>query len=195
MYCEVAMSHNPPSEFQLSQSSRDWLLQLARNTIRDHLTHSAAEPRTGTPPSECEQKAGCFVTLHSAQNELRGCIGTFDQTTAVWQNVKKMAIHAATRDPRFAPLSAPELDSCTIEISALTPLIACNASDVLIGRDGLEIEAGHARGVLLPQVATEHGWDRETFLAQTCRKAGLPPDAWRQPDTKIWRFEAVVFTE
>jgi len=106
-----------------------------------------------------------------------------------------MAIASGWEDPRFPPLDASELDEIEIEISVLSPLRPARPEEIEVGKHGVYITKGFYRGVLLPQVAVEYGWDRETFLAQTCLKAGLHPDAWKEPDTKIEIFSAEVFSE
>jgi AmmeMemoRadiSam system protein A len=105
-------------------------------------------------------------------------------------------VSAALRDPRFPPVRPDELESLHLEISVMSPIVpVTNVEEIEVGRDGLIISRGGAAGLLLPQVASEYGWDRETFLSQTCRKAGLPADAWRAPGTRIERFSAEVFSE
>ena len=127
---------------------------------------------------------------------LKGCIGSFEAQRSLWETVHEMATAAATRDPRFAPVGARDLGRLDVEISVLSPpRLLRDPADIEIGRHGLEIRRGGARGLLLPQVATDHRLDRETFLSETCRKAGLPPDAWRHPETEIRVFEADVFGE
>ena len=106
-----------------------------------------------------------------------------------------MACQAAFSDPRFGPVSKDELGMVDIEISVLSPMIKTTADEIEVGRDGIYIIKGHSRGVLLPQVATEHQWDRVTFLEQTCSKAGLHTGAYKEPDTEIFRFEALIFSE
>jgi len=105
-----------------------------------------------------------------------------------------MATAAATRDPRFPPLAARDLPGLTVDVSVLAPPRRIrDSAEIELGKHGLEIRRGPRRGLLLPQVATDHDLDRETFLAETCRKAGLPAGAWREADTEIWAFEAEVF--
>jgi uncharacterized protein len=138
--------------------------------------------------------SGAFVTI-KRQGRLRGCIGTLECRRPLAEEVARVAVSAAREDPRFEPLRASELDGLEIEVSILGPLESIDPFDpdaFQIGRDGLVVEQGSRRGLLLPQVATERGWDRETFLAQTCVKAGLPPDGWRQGAT-VYRFAADVF--
>lgn len=176
----------------LDESSRQALLALARRTVRD-LALTGRSGEAGPPPPGLDVPQGAFVTLR-VEGELKGCIGTFETTRSLWCTVHAMAAAAATRDPRFVPVSAGDLDDLAIDISVLSPLRPVTGpEDIEIGRHGLEISRGARRGVLLPQVATEHGLDREAFLVETCRKAQLPPDAWRLPDTSIRVFEAEVF--
>lgn len=143
---------------------------------------------------EFPEASGAFVTLKRG-GRLRGCIGTLHCERPLPEEVRRVAVSAAREDPRFSPLTAAELQDLEIEVSVLGPLEPIDPSDPSafeIGRHGLVAEQGRRRGLLLPQVATEWNWDRETFLAQTCAKAGLPLDAWRRGAT-IYRFEAVVF--
>ena len=148
--------------------------------------HPAAAPALAAP-------GAAFVTLHVG-GALRGCIGTLERRRALWAVVGDMAAAAATRDPRFPPIDASDLREMTVEISVLTPDVIIHRPDEIeIGRHGLDVRRGGARGLLLPQVAVEHGLDREKFLAATCRKAGLPANAWHDTDTEIRVFEADVF--
>ena len=112
-----------------------------------------------------------------AQGALRGCIGRTDSTDRLIDVIREMARAAALRDPRFRPVRPDEVNGLHIEISVLGPLDPCRAEDVVVGRDGLVVEGFGRRGLLLPEVATDQGWDRQAFIAGTCRKAGLPPDA------------------
>lgn len=126
---------------------------------------------------------------------LRGCIGHVIGFVPLWRAVEENAVAAAFNDPRFPPLDAGELDAVRIEISVLSPLVGCPPEEIRVGRDGLLVERGSSRGLLLPQVATEYGWDRDTFLDHTCRKAGLERGCWRDPATSISRFSAEIFSE
>lgn len=138
--------------------------------------------------------SGVFVTLHR-HGQLRGCIGHLGADRSIESAIVGAAVAAACEDPRFPPVGPGELPTIALEISVLTPLDRVNGVDEIeVGRDGLVIEQGMQRGLLLPQVATEWGWDRETFLAHACLKAGLDADAWRH-DATIWRFQAEVFGE
>ena len=179
----------------LPAQTRQWLLQFARECMAAAIAEPAALPRAAPPPSGAEEPRGCFVTLHTRGGDLRGCIGTFESSGPLWQTVQEMAVAAALRDPRFHPLRPEELPRCVLEISALTPLRPARAEEVEVGRHGVCVQRGFSRGVLLPQVATEHGWDRETFLDHTCRKAGLPLGAWRDGSVRIEVFTAEVFSE
>jgi AmmeMemoRadiSam system protein A len=132
------------------------------------------------------------VTIH-VLGELRGCIGHLGPTRALPVVISDCAVAACTADPRFEPIAEGELVDLSIEVSLLGPLEPiASAAEIEIGRHGLMVERNGQRGLLLPQVAREWGWDPDTFLAQTCRKAGLPLDAWRA-GTRMWRFEAEVF--
>ena len=135
------------------------------------------------------------MSLHRF-GELRGCIGQIEARQPLVETVADCAVSAALRDPRFRPLTARELDAGTeIEISVLTPMERVSSiEEIEVGRDGLLIRQNYRSGLLLPQVAVEWGWDRDTFLAQTCRKAGLPLDAW-QHGAEIYRFQAEIFGE
>jgi AmmeMemoRadiSam system protein A len=173
-------------------AERELLLRLAREAISAHLSGRLLP----TVPAEggAAMQGGAFVTLHSA-GMLRGCIGHIEADGPRGDVIVRCAVAAATEDPRFPPLTTGELASTTIELSLLSPCEPVSAADdIEIGRHGLIVEMGGHRGLLLPQVATEWGWTREEFLDHTCRKAGLPDDAWKH-GARIWRFEAEVFGE
>lgn len=195
----AAPSTPPDSPQKLSAEQRRQLLEHARRVV--HLS-CAAHDAVSTEDSAAVVSAGpdcasfgAFVTLHK-QGDLRGCIGTFAHSDSLLKTLEEMAFAASQRDPRFAPVKAQELPLIDIEISLLTPLRpVADVAEIEVGRHGLCMSRGWQRGVLLPQVATEQGWDRETFLQQTCRKAGLPLDSWQDPDTSIESFAAEVFGE
>lgn len=147
------------------------------------------EPEAGTGGGR-----GAFVSLH-LRGELRGCIGHLVSSRPLGEVVRDMAVAAARDDPRFPPLRAEELEGLDVEVSVLTTPVPARAEDVEPGRHGLIVRRGGYQGVLLPQVATEQGWDRDTFLAMTCRKAGLPALAWREPRTELLVFEAQVIRD
>ena len=169
------------------------LLQVARHAIARAV---GVEPLPVVPSDPPDRPShGAFVTLHRS-GHLRGCIGTFAQGPSLVQTVREMAVAAATRDPRFTPLRDSEFSEIDIEISVLTPLRRIDdPASIEVGRHGICLAKGFHRGVLLPQVAVENGWDRETFLDHTCLKAGLAPGSWRDPDCTIEVFEAIVFGE
>lgn len=145
-------------------------------------------------PDDFSTSSGVFVTVH-CDGALRGCLGTVADDVQLPEAVARLAADVATEDFRFARLRPEELKGVTIELSVLTPTeIVSDPESIEVGRDGLIVEQNHRRGLLLPQVAIEHGWDRETFLNQTCVKAGLPSSAWRHGAT-IRRFQAEVFGE
>jgi AmmeMemoRadiSam system protein A len=179
----------------LNADARRALLGLARGTLEAHF-RGEPPPRLASDRSDTfGQPRGLFVTLRRG-DDLRGCIGTVAARGEITRIVSEYALRAALEDPRFPPLSAEELAGVTIEISVLgAPREIAGPDDVGIGRDGLIVEAGGRRGLLLPQVAPEWGFDAPTFVAEVCRKAGLPPDAWRAEGTRLWAFGAEVFGE
>jgi AmmeMemoRadiSam system protein A len=179
----------------LSPEARADLLALARGTLEAHF-RGEPPPRLSSNRAETfGEPRGLFVSLHR-DGALRGCIGTLAPTGDLTRVVSEFALRAAFEDPRFPPLSAKELPECRIEISVLTaPEPATSPEDVEIGRHGLIFELGARRGLLLPQVATEWGFDAVRFLDEVSRKAGLTPGAWRRPEAKLWTFQAEVFSE
>lgn len=182
-------------EFKLSAEERATLLQLARRTLERCAAEGKFHPVAEEPRSEAlKASAGAFVTLHK-HGQLRGCIGTFHGEGHLCRTVESMAYAAGWQDPRFPRLRPEEVDQVDIEISVLSPLRRItDINEIQVGKHGICISHGFHRGVLLPQVATEQGWDRETFLTHTCLKAGLPPDAWQKGAT-IEIFSAEVFGE
>ena len=140
--------------------------------------------------------AGAFVTLRTKRGDLRGCIGSIRAIEPLYRAVVSSAISAAFHDPRFFPVRADEMSKLELEISVMGPIEQVrNVEEIEVGRDGLIISRGRYAGLLLPQVATEYGWDRQTFLDQTCIKAGLEPGVWRSEQTRIEKFAAEVFGE
>lgn len=177
----------------LNEVEKQALLRLARATLQDYLTQGTIPRFEPTLPG-LKGKWGAFVTLNE-DGQLRGCIGHMWSNDELWYTVQQMAVAAATKDPRFPPVSPEELAHIRIEISVLSPLQRVeDVSEIEVGRDGLYITYGPYSGVLLPQVATEWGWDRGEFLRQVCLKAGLPADAWGRGAT-LYRFQAQVFAE
>jgi AmmeMemoRadiSam system protein A len=177
----------------LTDAEKQTLLALARRTLEAFLAKRPLPEPDRSSPGLAERR-GVFVTLKRA-GELRGCIGWVEGTRPLAEGVREMAT-AAAQDPRLDPVTATELPQIRIEISAMTPLRRVSGpGEIRVGEHGLVIRGRGASGLLLPQVATEHGWDVETFLRQTCRKAGLPTDAWREEGVEISTFSAEVFGE
>jgi AmmeMemoRadiSam system protein A len=176
--------------------TRARLLALARRAIRAYVLEQLL-PDESSPPQQGERR-GAFVTLHLA-GRLRGCMGRPDSTDSLETAVAVCAVLAASRDPRFPPVRPQEIEALEIEISILTPPEPVPVAQVLDrlvpGRHGAVVSLGAFRGLLLPQVAAEQGWSSERFLEETCRKAGLPPGAWRDPEVRIELFTAEVFSE
>jgi AmmeMemoRadiSam system protein A len=179
---------------ELRGEERRLLLHAAREAIEAHL--SAAAFQAPEALGALAERRGAFVTLRRrTDDDLRGCVGLMRSDRSLLETVTAMAVAAATEDGRFDPVTLEELPGIAIEISALGPMRPIRPEEVEVGRHGLLISLGRRRGVLLPQVPVEHGWDRETFLAHTCWKAGLPEDAWRAPDADLQAFTATVFGE
>jgi AmmeMemoRadiSam system protein A len=179
--------------FQLTDGDRQILLHIARNSVQSHLLSEA--PRLpDLPAGVLTEPHGIFVSLHKG-GELRGCIGNVHPASPLFRSAAECAIAAAVGDPRFAPLALGELPDVEFEISVLSPMeIVNDVGAIEVGKHGLFISKRNARGLLLPQVATTYGWTRERFLAETCRKAGLRPDDWKDGAT-IQCFSAFVFGE
>lgn len=178
----------------LNAEEQATLLRMARETLEQYLTERTL-PQYQVHSPALKQASGVFVTLKE-KGQLRGCIGHMRGSQELYRTVQEMAIAAATEDPRFSPLSKEELARIEIEISVLSPLqLVRDVNEIAVGRDGLMIILGPYSGVLLPQVATEWGWDRDEFLREVCLKAGLPPNAWQQKGAMLYRFSAQVFGE
>lgn len=183
---------------ELTRAERRRLLDIARDALYARVTgRGSFDPDADVAPEgllagEC----GAFVSLHTRAGRLRGCIGCFTGSGPLTRTVADMAVSAGFYDPRFPQVDAAELEGLEIEISVLSPLRpVTDISEIEVGRHGIQVSRGHRRGVLLPQVATKYGWDRVRFLEETCNKAGLPRDAWRDPETRIQVFTADVFSE
>jgi AmmeMemoRadiSam system protein A len=185
------MDKSPPV---LDESARKELLALARRTLENYFVTGRVAKYQTTHPALVE-RCGAFVSLHRGE-ELRGCIGLLSGEEELYRTVQHCAISAAFEDSRFTSVTPAELPYLKIEISVLSPLERIRDVNLIeVGKHGLLVSLGGLRGLLLPQVADQYHWDRETFLAQTCRKAGLPADAWREPNVVIHTFEAQVFSE
>jgi AmmeMemoRadiSam system protein B/AmmeMemoRadiSam system protein A len=201
-YCAVAFSieggTNMPAkqnkdEEVVNKAEQEELLKLAKLTV-ESVVKTGRKPDYANKMPGLERPLGAFVTLHK-NGQLRGCIGRFEPDIPIYEVVMEMAVAAATQDYRFSPVSEKELDRIDYEISVLSPLRkVASWKEIEIGKHGVEVARGMRRGVFLPQVATETGWDLETFMNTLCeQKAGLPADAWKDPKTDIFVFTAQVF--
>ncbi|HZM09374.1 MAG TPA: AmmeMemoRadiSam system protein A [Candidatus Limnocylindrales bacterium] len=176
---------------EYTQEERELLLQLAHRSIQAVLDCRGLD--LTSPSAHLAEMRGAFTTLH-LEGRLRGCIGYVVPTNSLYQTVAETARAAAFDDPRFPPVTPDEAPQLKVEISVLSRLHPVRPENVVTGVHGLIVAKGGRRGLLLPQVPVEWHWDRETFLSQTCLKAGLPPDAWMQ-DIDLQAFTAEVFGE
>jgi AmmeMemoRadiSam system protein A len=175
------------------KDDRRQLLLIAREAITSFVSSGSVVSRD-VKSEKLHAQHGCFVTI-KMDGKLRGCIGNFISDKPLCKLVQEMAAAAATKDPRFYPMKKPDLDKFTLEISVLSPLQKISSIDeIQVGTHGIYMERNFHRGVLLPQVATEFNWDRDTFLQQTALKAGMGKDDW-QENTDIYIFSAEVFNE
>jgi uncharacterized protein (TIGR00296 family) len=187
----------------MDASNGEFLVRLARKAISEFIEIGNIIPVPNDVRKELKEKSGVFVTLTTyPEKRLRGCIGLPEPVKSLAEAVIGAAISSATRDPRFHPLVAQDLSHITIEVTVLTrpKLIEANSPEerldlIELGRHGLIIEKGLCRGLLLPQVPVEQGWDIEEFMVGLCIKAGLPSDSWTQSDAKLYSFEGVIFSE
>jgi AmmeMemoRadiSam system protein A len=179
----------------MNDTQKQSLLKVARDTVEGVVT-GGTMPKPKSEDTELNAHCGCFVTLKN-QGRLRGCIGQFISDRPLIELVARMAKASATGDPRFFtdPITPDELEQLDIEISVLSPLRRTSEPlSLRLGVDGIYIKKGSASGCFLPQVATETGWSKEEFLSYCCaHKAGLPADAWKDPDTEVYLFTAEVF--
>ena len=181
------------------------LVKLARAAVTTYLAESKKIKPTDPLSEALAAKSGVFVTIEKLRGDertLRGCIGYPLPYMPLAEATIDSALNAAFSDPRFPPLKEKELEQVVFEVSVLTPPKLLKASDprsyprlIKVGRDGLIIEQGFYKGLLLPQVPVEYGWDEETFLSECCMKAGLPPDSWLSKEVLVYTFCANVFTE
>ncbi|MCK5707311.1 MAG: AmmeMemoRadiSam system protein A [Candidatus Aureabacteria bacterium] len=177
----------------LNEDNKKELLRIARESLDSYLK-DGNEKEFSVESEILKEKMGAFVTLKNKGN-LRGCIGYIIGVKPIFETVAEMAINAGTRDTRFSPVTASELAEIRFEISVLTPFEKIDSIDEIeVGKHGLYIKKGFYSGLLLPQVATEYGWDRDEFLKHVCQKAGLGMDAWKQ-GAEIFIFSAQVFGE
>ncbi|APE95574.1 TIGR00296 family protein [Halodesulfurarchaeum formicicum] len=181
----------------LNHSQGAWAVEYARRVVEDAVREDRTPERAEAVDPVFEVNRGAFVTLEKA-GDLRGCIGRPSASQPAIEAIHAAAIGAATDDPRFPPVVESELAPLTVEVSVLTPpepIESPDPSAIEVGQDGLIVGRNGNRGLLLPQVAVDQGWDARTFLAQTCRKAGLPTDCWQDTPTEVERFSAQVFQE
>ena len=176
----------------LSQEERGELLAIARRAASSFVREGRV-PDEAPASAKLSSPGAAFVTLLQ-EGRLRGCIGYTEAAAPLFRTVQECAVAAATEDPRFPPVEPCDVDSIRIEISVLTPLVPARPEEIEVGVHGLMVRKGGRRGLLLPQVATEFGWDRREFLSNVCRKAGLPPDGWRK-GAELYAFTAEVFGE
>ena len=198
----MSREHFSDQKEELSLDEGDFLVKLSRKAILRCLNSGEVIDPPDDAPKNLSKKRGVFVTLSSyPEDELRGCIGFPEPIEDLVKATITSAVEAATGDPRFPPVTLDELDHLIVEVSVLTTPeeIRANPKEIPdhvdIGSDGLIVGRGQHRGLLLPQVAAEWGWDREEFLANCCLKAGLPPDNWLLRDTRVFKFQATIFKE
>jgi AmmeMemoRadiSam system protein A len=177
----------------LDETERQELLRLAHSAIEAAVGGGPA-PELRLDSKALREEGAAFVSIYVG-GRLRGCVGATARSEPLYATVIHVARGAALRDPRFPSLTADEMPRVRIEISRLSPLSPIRAEEVDVGRHGLCVSHGDARGLLLPQVARRYGWDRLRLLEETCLKAGLPPDAWRDPEAQLFAFEAEVFQD
>jgi len=191
--------------FELTQKEGKLLVRLARKAVEQYLKTKRTLEIPTDVPQKLMEPCGVFVTINKVKlerKELRGCIGYPYPSEPLLKAVVNCAISSATQDPRFYPVSMNELDHVVFEVSVLTPpeLVKVKKpselpSKIKVGRDGLIVERGYYKGLLLPQVPIEWKWDEEEFLCQCCLKAGLPPDCWLLKETRVYKFQAIIFEE
>ncbi len=180
----------------LHDEEKKYLLDVAHYALRDEIgaQHIAEVPHTLSSEA-LQQQAGVFVTLYN-KKKLRGCLGLLTSEKSIVENVETMTRRAATTDTRFSPVSAGEADDIVIEISVLSPFQKISsAEEIVVGTHGLFIRQGMHSGLLLPQVAVEYGWNVQEFLEETCYKAGLEHDAWKNPSTEKYIYSAEIISE
>jgi len=178
----------------LEEREKIFCLKLARTTIENYFKGSLAKIEPPQDYKNLKEKRGAFVTLLK-ENKLRGCVGILEPLYPLYEVIQEVAISAAFKDPRFSPLTKEELPFIEIEISVLSPLKKGSIKEIEVGKHGVYLIKGFNRGVLLPQVALEYGWDKQTFLEHVCMKAGLPPDCYKDKDVELYLFTAEVFKE
>ncbi|ADP78049.1 AMMECR1 domain protein [Methanothermus fervidus DSM 2088] len=185
----------------LSEEEGEFLIKLARKSIEEYVKNGKKIDPPKELPKSLTEKRGVFVTLKK-NGELRGCIGYPEPIKPLAEATIDSAISSATSDPRFPPLKPAELKEISIEVSVLTKPKLVEVENpqeylkkIKIGKDGIIVEKGFNKGLLLPQVPVEQNWDVEEFLCNACMKAGLPPDCWFDSETRIYKFQAQIFEE
>lgn len=188
------------TNFQFSDSDGVELVKMARKVVTEFLKNNS-KISDSEFDSKFNFRSGVFVTLNK-EDDLRGCIGFPTPIKKLSEGLVDAAISAATRDPRFNPVTTDELNKITFEVTVLTPPKEIKVeeyseylSQIKVGRDGLIVENNFSSGLLLPQVPTEYGWSEEEFLEHTCQKAGLRKDAWKEKSTIVSKFQGVIFKE
>lgn len=195
---------------RISKEEGEFLVKIARKAVTEYLKNFVKIDKPSDVPNSLLEKRGVFVTIEKIfrsedglwRRELRGCIGFPEPVYPLVEATIEAAISAATEDPRFPPMLLEELKSVVFEVSVLTKPMLVNyqssselVEKIKVGRDGLIIEKGMFKGLLLPQVPVEYGWNTEEYLSQACLKAGLPPNAWRYGSVKVYVFQAQIFAE
>ena len=191
----AAGSKSSEASFSLTRQEKDALLKIARSSVETAVRQRKQIEASAGGSAALAQERGAFVTL-TENGQLRGCIGYVAPIKPLYLTVRDVAAAAALEDRRFRPVAASELGELEYEISVLSPLRrVLDVAEIQVGRHGLLMRQGDIEGLLLPQVASEQRWGRNTFLEETCRKAGLPGNCWRSEDTDTFRFTALVFNE
>ena len=182
----------PQQAPRFNQEQRGWMLDLARGSIASYLRGlEASIPNLDF----LKEPSGAFVTLRK-HGALRGCIGSIEPASPLGETIANCAVSSAVKDPRFAPLKIEELDFVHVEISVISPMQKTKSvEEIIVGNHGVMIEFQNRYGLLLPQVAVEHGWDRDTLLDHVCVKAGLATDTWKKPEAVLHIFTAEIFGE
>jgi AmmeMemoRadiSam system protein A len=177
----------------LSETERKEILEMARNAVVEAVSPGQSR-QVGPHASLFQENRGVFVTLY-VRGKLHGCIGVVQGNERLAESLPRCAASAALHDPRFSPMRPEDLGTLEIEVSLLSPLERIQPEQIEIGKHGLLVEQGIRRGLLLPQVAVEHGLSREDFLKETCHKAGLPKEAWNSAETRIYGFSCEIVSD
>ncbi|MBM3316104.1 AmmeMemoRadiSam system protein A, partial [candidate division WOR-3 bacterium] len=193
-FVDTGTAGNVAGPDELNEEEQQSLLRIARQTVEQYV-REGTRPDVSPLTPKLSEKRGVFVTL-KAQGMLRGCIGYIESPLPLYLAVQDRAVQSATCDQRFRPVRPGELADIDIEVTVLSPMRPVSSPDsVVVGRHGVVIQQGPYGAVFLPQVPVEQGWDRDTYLSELCRKAGLPADAWRSPAARLYVFTGQVFGE